>query len=398
MHQYIGFHLHAGEYAIPIVRVREIINLPEITRLPQSPPCLKGITNLRGSVIPLIDLKNLLEIPENGSAAGKVIVIASGRMTFGVLVDGITGVVSIDESTIESPESLPRGHAEQVEGVAKLDARLVIILNTAKLIPLTDMSLIEDVVDVRESGPAGAVEVTRTVQTMAGEIKIKELRDARTYLEKNKGTALDDSRREILGDIVNFMSAVAEHKYEKADAMIQDIVKRGQGDLFQEVGKITRKLHDSVKSFKEAIDPRIRELAKANIPTAVDKLQFVIDKTEEAAHKTMGVVEKYILRMDELASHVRKVEGPADTVAYLKSFKNALEDDLTEIITTQSFQDITGQTIKKVIRLVNDIEEELVRLIATFGVKLESGAHMPEVAPERVSQAGVDDLLKEFGF
>ncbi|MFZ6008663.1 MAG: protein phosphatase CheZ, partial [Nitrospirota bacterium] len=88
---------------------------------------------------------------------------------------------------------------------------------------------------------------------------------------------------------------------------------------------------------------------------------------------------------------------PDESVAYLKDFKNKLEDDLTEILTAQSFQDITGQTIKKVIKLVGDIEEELVKLIATFGVKIEHGAKA-EVTPEEVSQADVDDLLKEFGF
>jgi chemotaxis protein CheZ len=111
----------------------------------------------------------------------------------------------------------------------------------------------------------------------------------------------------------------------------------------------------------------------------------------------MGIVEKYILGMDDLAAHIRNLKEPGESVSYLKDFKNKLEDDLTEILTAQSFQDITGQTIKKVIKLVGDIEEELVKLIATFGVKIEHGAKA-EVTPEEVSQADVDDLLKEFGF
>lgn len=397
MQQYIGFRLKEGAYAIPIMKVREIINLPEITTLPQASPHLRGITNLRGSVIPVVNLKRLMEIPENGSQGSRVIVLASGRVTFGVLVDEILGVISIEESTIEPPTGITRGR-DQVSGVAKRDNHVVVLLETKKLIPVEDMKLLEDSpVDVRELKSGKTVEVTRTIQTMAGEVRIKELMDAQAYLGKNTAVH-DDPRREILDDIVAFMAAVNEHNYEKADRVIQDIVKRGQGDLFQEVGKITRKLHDSVKSFKEAINPRLKDIANAEIPNAVDQLQYVIDRTEEAANKTMSMVEKYILRMDELADHIRKVKGPADTTNYLKEFKNALEDDLTEIITTQSFQDLTGQAIKRVITLVNDIEEELVRLITTFGVKIESSVQAKTISPQKVSQADVDDLLKEFGF
>jgi chemotaxis signal transduction protein/chemotaxis regulatin CheY-phosphate phosphatase CheZ len=397
--QYIGFRLQSGEYGIPITKIREIVNLPLVTSLPQSPAYLRGVTNLRGNVIPLVNLKKLINIPETEGGGTKVIVIVNGKLTFGILVDGITGVLSVDESKIESPEGLSHSHAEEIAGVAKLDGRLVVLLDTNKLIPLSDLSLLEEVVaEVRDSGTVGTVEVTRTVQSMAGEIKVKELHDAREYFEKNKNFTGDDPRREIFEDIAAFMNAVQNQDYEKADMLMQHVAKTGQGDLFKEVGKITRRLHDTIRSFKEALDPRLKGFAQADIPTAVDKLQFVIDKTEEAANKTMSVVEKYIVRMEELAAHIRKVEGPPETAAYLKEFKNGFEDDLTEILTTQSFQDLTGQTIKKVITLVGDIETELVRLVASFGVKVEPGAHVTVPAAEKVSQAGVDDLLKEFGF
>jgi len=102
--------------------------------------------------------------------------------------------------------------------------------------------------------------------------------------------------------------------------------------------------------------------------------------------------------MDELSARIRKLEGPDDSVKYIKDFKNRLEDDLTEIITTQSFQDITGQTIKKVILLVGEIEKELVGMVAAFGLKTEAGPLAKEAVREMVSQSDVDDLLKDFGF
>jgi len=398
MKQFIGFQLHGCEYAIPIMKVREIITMPEITILPDSPGYLTGITNLRGSVIPVVNIKQLMHIPENGTVSPKVIVISCGRTTFGILVDGITGVVSIDEATIEAPETMPHGRADQVKGVAKIGARLIVLLEPKKLIPLDDHTLLEEGVVVAKKSVFGeTVEVTRTVQTMGGEMQIKEIQKTKELIAAKCADA-DDPRLALFDEMVVFLNAVNVQDYAKADQTIQKIIKESQGDLYNEVGKVTRKLHDAVKSFKDSIDPKLTELAKNDMPNAVDRLQFVITKTEEAANKTMSIVEKYIMKMDEVADHIRKVQGPPETISFLKQFKNELEDDLTVILTTQSFQDLTGQTIKKVIALVGELETELVKLIATFGVEIEPGAASKAPLPEQVSQSDVDELLKNFGF
>ncbi|MCL4458275.1 MAG: protein phosphatase CheZ [Nitrospirae bacterium] len=394
--QYIGFIMNKNEYTIPILKVQEIINLPQVTKMPQSPNYIEGITNLRGRIIPIVNLKRLVRLNGGDSAGEKVIVVTSGRVTFGVLVDGITGVVDIEDSEIEPTENIMKANIEQVSGVAKVNDRLITILDTKKLIPMEDMSIFEEeVFEVKESGDK--VEVIKKIEGMGGEMRVKEVMDAKDFFEK-KGIGANDPKYALFDDMVGFMNAVAGQDYEKADDAIQKIMNKGQSDLFKEVGKVTRKLHDSIRSFKEALDPRLKDMAVTDMPNAVDKLQFVIEKTEEAANKTMGIVEKYILGMDELASHIRNLKEPEESVNYLKQFKGGLEDDLTEILTTQSFQDLTGQTIKKVIKLVGDIEEELVKLIATFGVKIEHGAKAEAAAPEEVSQSGVDDLLKDFGF
>jgi chemotaxis signal transduction protein/chemotaxis regulatin CheY-phosphate phosphatase CheZ len=398
MQQYIGFHLNHSEYTIPIMKVREIINMPSITKMPQSPSYIEGVTNLRGSIIPVVNLKKLVNLGGENETWKKVIVVASGKITFGILVDDITGVINIEESDIEPPERFLANNMEQVEGVAKLKDRLVVLLDTKKLIPFDDVSLFEDiVVDVKESGTAGKVEVIKTVQTVAGDVQVKELHDAKDFFDK-RGIDVNDPRHVVFDDIMNFMDAVAVQDYEKADITIQSIMKKGQADLFKEVGRVTRKMHDSIKSFKEAIDPKLSSMASVEMPNAIDRLQFVIDKTEEAAHKTMNIVEKHMLSMDDLAAEIRKLKEPEDAVSYLKKFKNNLEDDLTELITTQSYSDITGQTIKKVIKLVGEIEKELVSLIASFGVKIEPGVKVPVAVHEQVSQTDVDDMLKEFGF
>lgn len=397
MRQHIGFVLNSGEYSIPILKVREIIHVPVITRMPSAPYYIEGVTNLRGAVIPVINLKKLLRMYDDGSPYTNVIVVAGGRVVFGMLVDGIAGVVNIEDSDIEHPEVYAHEDTAWIEGVAKLHDRLITLIDTARLFPSEDASLFENIVDVRETSEGGQVEVTRTVHTMAGEMHIRELCDAKRFI-KDKGITENDPRFLLCEDIMNFLDAMSNNDTERAEAAIDQIMKKGQGDLFKEVGRVTRKMHDSIKSFKEALDPKIRDMAEHEMQGAIERLQFVIDKTEEAANKTMSIVEKHMLVMDELSSEIRNLKEPAGSIAYIKNYQNMLESDLTELITTQSFQDITGQTIKKVITLVGEIEAELVRLISTFGVKIEAGAKAQEQAAEKVSQADVDDMLKDFGF
>ncbi len=394
MKQYIGFILEKNEYTVPILKVQEIIKLPQITKMPGVPFYVEGVTNLRGRVIPIVNLKRILGIAEEKNG-GKVIVISSGKITFGALVDDITGVVNIDETNIEPAEEFMQHGQTQIEGVARLNDRLFILLDTKKLIPLEDQSLFEEeIVEVHNEGDR--VEVVKKVSGIGGEVTVTEVIDPVKFYEQ-KGIAKDDPKYILLEEITNFMNAVTQGDYEQADRIMNNIIQKSQSDLFKEVGKVARKLHDSLKSFREALDPRLREIATQQMPRAVDQLQMVIDKTEEAANKTMEIVEKYILKMDDLANHIRGLQGPSESVEFLREFKNSLEDDLTEILTTQSFQDLTGQVLKKVITLVGDLEIELIRLITTFGLKIEEKeAAKKEV--EKVSQEDVDELLKEFGF
>jgi len=397
MGQYIGFQLGREEYSIPILKVREIINAPGMTRLPQSPQYIEGVANLRGSVVPIVNLKKLVQLDGAPGGGDKVIVLSNGKVTFGILVDGITGVIAIEDSSIEPPDRLLNGSCDRIVGVAKYKKRLIVLLDTNKILPTDDLDMFdEDIVSVTATADIDKVDVVKKVQTMGGEIELHELRDAREFLSRK--VEGNDPNKRIVESLITFMDAVSSKDYERADAVVTRMADSSSGGLFAEVGKVTRRLHDSMKSFKESIDPKLSTLASCEVPNAIDRLQFVMDKTEEAANKTMGIVEKHLLAMDELSARIRKLDGPDDAVKYLKDFKNRLEDDLTEIITTQSFQDITGQTIKKVILLVEEIERELVGMVASFGVKIDSGPMAKETIREMVSQSDVDDLLKDFGF
>lgn len=397
MQQYIGFTLDETEFTVPIVRIKEIINMPAVTRIPQAPHYIEGVTNLRGAVIPLVNLRSLTS--GNGSLRGaaKVIVVAGSGMTFGIIVDRITGVVKIEENDIQPPERVLKGTVDQVEGIARVQDRLVVVLDTSRLLPSNHPELCEGAVGTGESPTGDTVEVAGNIQSIGAKSQNMEVRDAREFLER-RGICPKDPRYLLFDDVLQFMEALGDGDSDRAERAIGNIAQKGQGDLFREVGKVARKLHDSVRGFNEVVDPTIRGLVTDDMPRAIDSLQLVIKRTEEAANKTMSIVEGHILNMDEMAANLRRLSGPEDAVAYLREFKNRIEDDFTEIITTQSFQDITGQAISKVIELVGEVESELVRLVTTFGVKVEQPTACEVLAGERVSQSDVDDLLRDFGF
>ena len=229
------------------------------------------------------------------------------------------------------------------------------------------------------------------------DIMIRELQDATEFLsKKQKSIDSGEPGQKTIEDLMSFMKAVEISDFPAAEAALERLVKTSDGELYKELGKITRSLHDSLKAFRNAIDPKIASIVQSDVSCAVDRIHYCVMKTEEAANTTMGIAEKYLASMKELEDNIQQLDGPEEAVNYLRNFKKSYEKDLTEIITAQSFQDLTGQTLKKVIRLVTEIEKELVGIVTTFGLKLEMGDK--EEIHDKVNQSDVDELLKEFGF
>ncbi len=98
MEKYIGFKLGHNEYSVPVLKVREVINLPNITRLPFTLPFVEGIANFRGSLIPIVNLKKIINSTDDYNTKSKVIVVTGKEMTFGIMVDDITGIINKEKS------------------------------------------------------------------------------------------------------------------------------------------------------------------------------------------------------------------------------------------------------------------------------------------------------------
>ncbi len=221
---------------------------------------------------------------------------------------------------------------------------------------------------------------------------------------------------------------------DAADALIAEIQNPINSELFAEIGKLTRQLHDSLTNFQ--LDSRLNDLATTDIPDAKERLNFVISRTEEAANKTMDAVEAIFPVVDTIAEQVAIV-NPSWTKLMnndldLKEFKSLcldidtllkntgketqhIHDLMTDVLMAQDFQDLTGQIIRKVIDLVIEVEESLIGMLTAFGISTEKVQQhaSPKVGENLVEgpivntanrddvvedQDDVDDLLSSLGF
>lgn len=132
----IVFQLKEKEYAIPVNQVRGIEKILHITRVPKIKPFVKGVINLRGVVTPIIDLRLRFDIEEAAySESTRIIIVSLDDMEVGLIVDAANDVIDIPAVHIEpQPEVVGTIEADYISGVAKVDKRLLILVNLAKVL------------------------------------------------------------------------------------------------------------------------------------------------------------------------------------------------------------------------------------------------------------------------
>jgi purine-binding chemotaxis protein CheW len=133
------FFLSGEEYGIDVRLVQEIIRVGEITQVPRAPGFIKGVINLRGRIIPVIDLKRKLGLGEVSEAArqSRIVVVKVRDRLVGLLVDGASQVLKVPVASIEAaPEEVVEIDANYLRGVAKLENRLIILIDLTKVLAL----------------------------------------------------------------------------------------------------------------------------------------------------------------------------------------------------------------------------------------------------------------------
>lgn len=142
--QLVSFKIGAEEFGVDITKVQEINRMVEITKVPQAESYVEGVINLRGKVIPIIDLRKRMnmEIKENDKNT-RIVVVDIENFVMGMIVDSVSEVLRIPASTIEPPPDIVTGvNADYIQGVAKLEDRLLIFLDLSKVISVEEVKSI----------------------------------------------------------------------------------------------------------------------------------------------------------------------------------------------------------------------------------------------------------------
>jgi purine-binding chemotaxis protein CheW len=145
--QYLGFCIAGEEYAIGILRVREILEYDTLTKVPTTPPSIRGVINLRGSVVPVVDLAVKFGLPESVISKRTCIVVVEvnldgERAVMGVLADAVSQVIDLPASEVEPPP--PFGTRVRVDcliGMGRAGRKFVLLLDIDKLLSLDELEI-----------------------------------------------------------------------------------------------------------------------------------------------------------------------------------------------------------------------------------------------------------------
>ncbi len=237
---------------------------------------------------------------------------------------------------------------------------------------------------------------------------------------------------ELLEAARALVTALEANDTAQAQIHLASLTQSQESELFHEVGTLTRELHESLNNFN--VDPRLVDMAEHDIPDTRERLNYVITTTEDAAHKTLGLIDGTLPLSDSLKETTQKIEESwhrfrmremdvdefrtmsTEIESYLPNVKkhaDQIHENLSEMTLAQGFQDLTGQDIRQVITLVEEVENNLVELVKIAGkhqtetqkdgkevdlIKAE-GPQINKNKPNVVNnQDEVDDLLSSLGF
>ncbi|MDQ1275919.1 MAG: purine-binding chemotaxis protein CheW [Euryarchaeota archaeon] len=135
--QLVAFELSGEEFGVDIMQVSEIMPVSKITRVPQAPECVKGLINLRGKIIVVIDLNRRLGFsPRENDSLTRIIIVKVGDTTIGMLVNSVNGVLKLPLSSTEPTPDMIKSkiNSEYLTGVGKVGNRLLILLNLVRVL------------------------------------------------------------------------------------------------------------------------------------------------------------------------------------------------------------------------------------------------------------------------
>lgn len=150
--KYLVFHLGREEFGIQVLKVREIMGIQDITAVPQTPPYVKGVINLRGKVIPVVDLRLKFGLPELEYSQRTCIIVVqvqgeTAQLMMGIVVDGVAEVLTLAEADIEDTPAFGKEvSTSYLLGMAKIKGKVKILLDIDEVLTTRELEGLEAVI------------------------------------------------------------------------------------------------------------------------------------------------------------------------------------------------------------------------------------------------------------
>jgi len=154
--QIVGFRIGRETFGLPISAVREIVRVPEITAVPNGFECIEGVINLRGQIIPVVDLRKRFGAKVIAPhKKNRIVVVESETRLIGLIVSSASEVLRIPPSEIEDPHNVfQEGDLSYIAGVGKLNGRLVILLDLKKILQRGELQGFGEAAELAEAVPS----------------------------------------------------------------------------------------------------------------------------------------------------------------------------------------------------------------------------------------------------
>lgn len=159
--QLVTFRLGREEFGLDVFAVHEILRWQEVTPVPRAPAFVEGVIDVRGALVPVVDLRRRFELPDVSTGAEtRIVLVEFGGERLGLVVDAVTEVLRVPETALSPPPEYIRGlAAEFVRGIVRLEGRLVVLIDIERILSSQErIALQEAELAPAEAGPAGRPE------------------------------------------------------------------------------------------------------------------------------------------------------------------------------------------------------------------------------------------------
>ncbi|MCI5064248.1 protein phosphatase CheZ [bacterium] len=234
---------------------------------------------------------------------------------------------------------------------------------------------------------------------------------------------IKDGNEGAVQQLIDGLQNGDEHSVTTA---LKELGLESNSDLYQQVGEMARSLHESLAEFQSSLSPESITMESTNIPDAASKLEEVIAMTFQSANTVLSMSENEEKLFQEMEQELEEVKGVLDAEATIPLKVMTVFNDYyakekaliancrecnQQILISQNFQDLSGQSIRKVIKLVTGLEEKLISLLRLFREPKDGETTIHELHGEdacskadqssgdgRLQQDDADSILKDLGF